>query len=437
MFGTTTGARHVGTLDQAAPFQPFQLTAPLGVPGIPFGHRIEDDQPWEFDPFLLKRSGRVKALVGMTLGEIGVGKTTLAKVMAARFAGFSAGRGRRFRISLDDTKGNDGVPEYQLLTEFLGEEEAELARYKINPLDQAMGMHRSEQLSMLREMCEHNNTSLSTIDVHILKTALFHMLDRSPEHASLELLQEVLLNETFDQISPAELQAFGGQQAQLRLRDAIMEVYLRIDNILNGELGDVFGGTHSIADILSRRIVALDYTGLEEDALALIQSLIWRWKTSALRRNDARFMVDMEIHDENYAMWSHLVYARSMYNHIKRIRQQGGFLLMNSHRLNDYYTVGDAGSKERGYATNMVKDVSIWFLGRQSEDSIPEIRDRLGISRALGQTLMTLREGQFCCIIGKEEPVLFRLNLTETERLICESDDANRTQLSDYNEGAI
>lgn len=475
---TSIGARHVGTLDQAAPFSPFQTSGSMGYPGIPFGWNLEANEPFNLDLFLMQRRKRLNAIVIMILGQIRMGKTTLAKVLAKRHAALDFGASR-CRISLADTRINANVQEYKLFTEFFGEKMVELNNHQLNPLDQAMGLAVYEQRIVIRKLLEYRNTELNARQLFILRLALDALLVSSEAPslpsfartlASLRLEDAALripylrddVNSLRAQVEEAHPEfadpksegydeskitdTIRRQQQELRPglteedlhRDA-MELFYRVDNIIDGELGEILGGNKSIADVLSRRVVGLDYSRLDEDSIPLVESMFWDWRGSARKRRDSRFAVDIEIHDENYGSWEHLVYARSMYNHIKKIRQHGGAIIMNSHRLNDYYSVGAAGSPQRALATNMVKDVQGVFLARQDPEAIAEIRSRWPqVTATLGLTLTQLGRGCFCAIIGDEPPVLFRLQLTPRERLICESDQAGDARISDdYHEEAL
>ena len=83
----------------------------------------------------------------------------------------------------------------------------------------------------------------------------------------------------------------------------------------------------------------------------------------------------------------------------------------------------------------MVKDVSAWFIGHQNPDNIPELRERLGanvITTKVADMLTSLGVGEFCVILGQQAPVFVRFHLTEEDKLICESNGANDSQLENY-----
>lgn len=465
---TSTGARHVGTLDNAAPFNPFQFTPSGSHSAMPLGQNLETSEPYHLDLFLEKAEGNIKAIVVMILGLIGYGKTTLAQVLAVRYFGLSFGN-QRCRVSLSNTRINEDVQEYRGFTEFLGEDMVELDRHLTNPLDMELGMSRPELRLTLRSLFEHNNTQLTTIQTFMLRVILDMLLDgetapslagfndiasrtlrtdisRRLPHPDLLVAQmepEIRsLNPTWDNNKVSEqLRAtrheFASGYTEEDFRRAALELFMRCDNLLDGEMSGVFGGNQSLAGIYERRVVALDYSRMEDEAATMIQGLNWRVRSSALKRRDPRFRVNIELHDENYAAWEKLVYALPMYQHIKKIRQHGQMLVMNSHRLADYYSVGSAGSATREMATNMTKDVTVAFLGRQTPDAIPELRERFDLSRSVGQALLTLPQGCFCAVVGEKKPVLFRLIRTPAERKFTESDMASAAITSDYYERSL
>ena len=450
------GSRFVGTIDQMAAHNVFALPPHVPDSGITLGNQLFSGAVFEIDPAGYQNAGYIEGKSIVILGARDVGKTTLAKLIAYYLSADRIGEADRMRISIDDTRRNFGVPEYAGLARALGSEEVDLSKHRINFLDPKMGSSFSDQLGTVIQILEHvGGEPLVRYEPLGLQVALSLLMDKYSQIATPEVLVH-LLNRvnasdlaTYQATFSARLESQLSSEAQLLLRlgdsesdtekalsptnvneaDFLQDagrVYAKLMRLLNGDYSNIFGGDHTLSEVLNQRVVALDYTGIDISAFVLVQSLVWRWRTSALRRGDTRYLSNLEIHDENYGMWEHPIYATNMYSHLKKIRATGEIVVRVQHRLDDSYAVGSAGSEVREKAVNSLNETDMWFIGRQPQSAIPRLKERLGLDDWVCKHITQLGKGEFYFKMGQQPPVPFKLYLDPIiRRAMTETNMAN------------
>jgi hypothetical protein len=459
----STGARFAGTFDQAAAHNVFALPSQPPVVADAWGTILFGGSPFLWNPFIYKHEGYAPGTVVRILGTKDAGKTALAKVLASGLGIQETASGQRMRITVDDTRQNDGVPEYAEFAKAMGGESVSLASHQINFLDQTMGASFSEYLGTAKLMYEHvSKQALGgkqplALQVALAKTIRLHGNATEPKYY-LKVLRQLSLRDLveyqvrLDDDTLANVvdisglrRNFGGRPSTSmsvadmeqatnisfdEFRNAAGQCYAVLLELLNGTYENMFGGNNSLAEMLSQPVVVLDYTGIDIDALVLIQSLLWRWRTSAVRRGDKRFMSNIEIHDENYGMWEHLPYAKNMYKHIKTIRGTGELVLIIHHRIDDNYAVGSAGSEQRELAVNSLSDTDMWFIGHTDAINIPRLQKRLNLDDWVCNHITKLQQGEFYYVMGDRKPVPFKLYLEPTyKKRYTESNMATQENL--------
>jgi hypothetical protein len=166
-------------------------------------------------------------------------------------------------------------------------------------------------------------------------------------------------------------------------------------------------------------MVAFNYTRLTERSMALVQSLLWFWKSTL----DPRYLIDLLIGDENHEMWKYDVYASAMASYVKKIRMIGAAIVLNSHGTRDYLASGSS------YAANMLNDVSCWFIGRVVREEALSLQVRLNLSDPITEYIQHMRVGQFLVVIPNKSMAMFQLHLTANDLVNTDSDHAVRSML--------
>lgn len=205
---------------------------------------------------------------------------------------------------------------------------------------------------------------------------------------------------------------------ETKLGEATQELSRIITRVLFGDFDQRFGGQKSFAKLMSQRAVVFNMSGMSDQTMAFIQGFIWRLKHEAHRRGDKRFIFQVQIHDENYKLWNDPVFAREMSDYLKQIRSYDTTLIMVSHRMRDYFSVGTKDSPERQKATNMFGDIPIWFVGKLAESDAQDVINYHNLDPTWRDVITTLQPGVFLALIGDWDPFTVDFNAFTTDQLL-------------------
>jgi hypothetical protein len=437
--------------DALAPMIPFVRPHGGGNDETTLGFYMGTREPFPFDPPQMMADGRIESQVAIAFAKKNHGKTTLAKTLVLRLGGVSAG-GRPTRIFADDHRRNNGVPEWRILAHKLGCKEIEFEQ-KLNLFDPGFGLSTSEYFAIAVDAYSHSNDGRPLVghQPFALQMAVEKIFTDYRNYACIELLPMILRSQTYEDAQkyyqtmdsellesleldemPPELKQLADRTINLSSREFLNDSNLvaeRFARLLKGDFGKKFGGRGSLAKAMSQLAVFTDYSGLDDGVIALMQSFFWRVKKHAQQYRNRDFMYHIEVHDENYKLWNYLSYAQSMSDFIKQARAFETFLMMLTHRPKDYLSVGEPGSKQRQLATNMLDDVSIVFVGRQSKKAALDLAERYDLTPHDVQMLTSLNPGSWGVIIGTEPIVYIDMPLTAIEHEIVASNAAVHSML--------
>jgi hypothetical protein len=141
--------------------------------------------------------------------------------------------------------------------------------------------------------------------------------------------------------------------------------------------GSTLAGTRSPYDALSQDIVVNDCNFMSDDQISVVQMGLRIIRSSGKRRGDDKLKVDAEFHEENYASWQRLSYARDMFPHIKMVREDGCIIELIVQFPRDYESVGADGSEERGKALSMLSNVDNFFMSRMPRREVEWIHEHI------------------------------------------------------------
>ncbi|MCA9325819.1 hypothetical protein KDA23_07240 [Candidatus Saccharibacteria bacterium] len=442
-----------GTVDQTMPLQPVVTTGVGQDRGIPLLINSESREPMAFDPWNLRDDKETDSNVFGVMAKKGHGKTTLNIAISTRLGQRRAGKNseRKIRITIDDHRRDDGTPEYEALTKWYDAEQINLAEFGLNILDPEMLMTLSQQLGLLKSVLGYvfGIPRFSPIMSEALRYGLKKVLENYPKTADLRVMALGL--RTLNSKEVARFRTESYMEAQQRHTDnpnfqaevqrlksgagrfneagklyrAAGKLASMIEDLLDGEYGEILGSSGSLAKRMSERVTSFDYSGLNDEQIALLQTVLWHWKTAAIINKDRRFEYDIEVHDENYMMWAFEVYANSMHRYLKQIRSRQTVVIMSTHRPSDYETVGSTDSQQYKQAMNMLHDIAGWFIGRLDRDAAEDIGRRLRLTADEIERIQHLEVGHWAYKIGDNPIVWTELVLVEEEELMALSDSAN------------
>lgn len=424
---------------------PFWSAARNNISGI-LGGESMDDQGWfDYNPFEWMSRDICPNLIQMNVAKIGHGKTTLIDYIAAVYSALRIGGDANYEMRVwgDNIRKIHGQVELDRLAAFFGEPVVGSGGQRINPFDLGYDLSREMQLEFLESMLIQANKG-QDLQRHLpyaLRVAVDWMYREFSEYASLDVVGELM--RSLDLVAEvayrdaAPLADRLGLKAGEALPEKLIDLsknagninefdfkadafagYTLIDRVLK-EFGGRFGGRGSdAAQIRSQRSVIYDMSDLPDEAIALNQEFNWMVRNNGNAKQNRDFMFQIDIHDENWKLWNYLSYANAMYAYLKQIRSFETLVLMNTHRPNDYQTVGSSDSSpQRQKATKMLSDIGIWYVGKQERADANEIRHLIGLNGSEERRLPTLRKGQWGVKIGNERMQFIDTTCVYTETL--------------------
>jgi hypothetical protein len=453
--------------DGAGPFIPFAgITPPLHNGGVVIGPRLFGPAEYFFwDTIGMMDYKYINRPTFQIYGDIRGGKTSIAKIYAWEGGAIYNGR-REARVYADNHRRLAGVDEYGRLARLYDSEMINLDE-KINPFDVSLGLSTSDHLETAVAIFESYYEGLvpSRHMKLAMRVALHLMFDpQQKETPSAELFAKILLmlrqehgvgytesilnvirKEDVPQAPEGEVMPQDGENYLERIMDVhLTKEELDVSNIqwddfmadaglvaeavlgfLDGEYGQTFGGTSSFGDKFGQRFAGIDFSHKNDQTVAFLIALVLKVKNSATLRRDRRFMFDIEIMDENSALWEIPTFARAMAKRLKHARSEDTTLIQISHRPQDYATVGDAGSQVRSLAVNSRKDIgAVLFARFEDEENLDYIEGAFGLTPVERAHISQLNPGQYGLHLPGRPMYFFQADLTPVRKWLVESDAA-------------
>lgn len=454
----------------AVMMHPFVGPGDLSDTGVMLGIDLFTRKPVIFDPWRLKLQGKIKSTTFLTLGDLGSGKTTLMQSIVARLmarqAGAVDGQPVAMRTRIHDRKREAGNPEYTNLTQHLVSEVVSLNRdASINIFDPLMKMGQWDILETAVNICEfvNNDEPLRRFQPLALQVAVHRMMKETPDLASPEALRALLFNlckqdideyyrdqnRQVEQMFRRAVEDVPGDsrrdlQQQLdvlayqptnvpdgQFREDAAQVAASFNRLLSGDYGRIIGGHNSLRGLLSAPMAVWDWTGVNQKARTVIESMLWKWQEVALNNNDLELIPHINIGDEEHEAFYNLMYLRFRSASAKKARQIHTADFRATQYLPDLTKAGDEGTEKRTLAAGIVRATGLLFIGKQPND--PEILE--GLSRYVRSKqdmdfLTRLKTGWFAIASEDRPPTFYWHTLTDTEQSLFQSDAAAKSMFA-------
>jgi len=452
--------------DAVGPFVPFNTTPPLHNGGVIMGPRLHGAaEQFLMDSFGMMKMKYIHKPTFQIYGDVGGGKTSVAKIYAWEAGAIYNGR-RKSRVYADNHRNLNGIGEYDRLARLFDSKMIDLDE-KINIFDQTIGLTISDHLETAVAIYESYNDGASP-SRHMklaMRVALFHMFSANQKEApSAELFAKILLqirkehgvdytrsvieivrkqdlpktsdapfeelneDEQLEQIMDVSLTKEELDTGNINWDEFMVDAGLVAEAVLgflDGEYGETFGGTASFGEKFAQRFVGIDFSHKNDQTVAFLIAMILKVKNSAMQRRDRRFMFDIEIMDENSALWEIPTFARAMAKRLKHARSEGTTLFQISHRPQDYATVGEAGSQVRSLAVNSRKDIgATLFAMFEDKDNVDYITELYGFTSVERAQMMALTPGQYALYLPGRRLHFFQVDLTSVRKWLVESNAA-------------
>lgn len=449
-----------GTPESAALMQPYVAPAPVCNSGILLGINMLTRKLEYFDPWALKMQGTITSTMFLVLGDKGYGKSSLMKSLILRLSGMQAAsvnsQPELMRVRVNDRKPEDGEPEYKPVSDYLESLVVPLNRQAgINPFDPAMNMTAFDIVETAVNLCEEiSGQALGGFEAFAIQVGVHKMLTQVPEQASPGLLEYLMrgldgrdiaayftasstgieaeyakaMSERGETISPDAnviKRPHNIPEAEFKRAAGLISSYL--GRLLRGDYGGIFGGDISLRDSLSQPMVTFDWSGVNDRSRTLLQSLLWKWQTVALNRNDLSLIPHINVGDEEHEAMTNLMYVRFQAAYVKKARAFHTADFRATQYQRDIGLAGHEGSEIRSLAQGILLGMGARIIFRQpKDDEVLNDLAQLGISDQDLELLPRLPVG--CCAIKYPDlPIRWVQHiLTPTELELVKSNAAAR-----------
>ncbi len=379
---------HRATSEVLAGAYPFLAEEGLGSEGALIGQDAWSGTAFCYDPWELYRRGVLTNPNIFLAGQIGRGKSTLAKSLATRFIAF----GRRVYVP-GDPKG-----EWNVVTQAVGGQVIELGigrSARLNPLDEGPRPAGLAEQAWQAQLTQRRMSLLAALAQSTLgrplhpteRTALDAALDAGCRTSSTPLLPTVV-----DHLhSPADGYA-GSTAAQLAVDGR--EVAHALGRLVRGDLAGLFDGPSTVGFDPSLPMLSLDLSHISgsDQLLGLVMACTSAWMEASLA--DPAGGQRLVVYDEAWRLLAHPSLLARMQAHWKLSRAWGLANLMIVHRLSDLDAVGNAGSEARGLAQGLLGDTATRILYNQPHDEATAAGKVLGLTTTQVKQLPDLAQGE-------------------------------------------
>jgi hypothetical protein len=379
---------HRATSEVLAGAYPFLAEEGLGSAGILVGQDAWSGAAFCYDPWELYRQGALTNPNICLAGQIGRGKSTLAKSLATRCIAF----GRRIYVP-GDPKG-----EWTVVTRAMGGQAVELGvgtSARLNPLDDGprpsgvddgawQAKVRGRRLALLAALAE---ATLGRPLKATERTSLDTALDTARNSSSVPVLPRVV-----DAMLDPEHPFAGSTVAQLRSDGR--EVAHALARLVRGDLAGLFDGPSTVRFDPNLPMLSLDLSAISgsDTLIGLVMTCASTWMEAALA--DPAGGQRLVVYDEAWRLLAQPVLLARMQAQWKLSRAWGLANLMVLHRLSDLDAVGDIGSEARGLAQGLLGDTATRILYNEPFEEAQAAGKVLGLTSVEVEQLPELARGE-------------------------------------------
>ena len=379
---------HRATSETLAGAYPFLAEEGLGSAGVLVGQDAWSGTSFCYDPWVLYQVGVLTNPNIVLAGQIGRGKSALAKSLATRCVAY----GRRVYVP-GDPKG-----EWTAVAQAVGGQAVQLAvggPHRLNPLDEgprptgipdSAWQHKitARRMELLGALAAATlGRPVQPIERSALDAALTDSLGRSTV-AILPMVVEALLEPHHSHL--------GTSAAQLRIDGR--EAGHALARLVHGDLAGLFDGPTTVAFDPSLPMLSLDLSAISgsDTLIGLVMTCTSTWLEGAL--SDPAGGHRLVVYDEAWRLLAQPALLARMQAHWKLSRAWGLANLMIVHRLSDLDSVGDLGSQARGLAQGLLADTATRILYNEPFDEAQTAGKLLGLTSVEIDQLPELAQGE-------------------------------------------
>lgn len=412
------------TAQTAAAAYPYVAGPSLGHEGAMIGHDLHGGGPFCFDPWECYRKGIISGMSMLLFGQVGTGKSSLAKSLAVRLVLL----GRKLSVA-SDKKG-----EWTKVVRDLRGNVIQIGPgldTRLNPLDEGVRPSLTAQgLPMTDDqwkvMVRARRMSIMTTLVKILTgeapssaehMALSDGLDMAVDYAAAEGRTPVIP----DMIRA--LEELREKNASDRLRaDAANTMSMTLHRMTSGDLAGMFDGPSTVQFDIHAPATSIDTSaskGANAIATRVITACAGSWMESMVTNTDAGQRV--VVYEEGWDNISSEPDLSRMVEQWKLARSYGLFNILVMHKVSDLDMAGDKDGKLVTMARSLLADADVKVIYRQDSAALKVTAEKMDLSEREKRLLKSLRKGTGLWRVG-EATFEVANDLTRAEQPLFDTD---------------
>ncbi len=343
---------HRATSEVLAGAYPFLAEEGLGAAGILIGQDAWSGSAFCYDPWDLYRRGVLTNPNIFLAGQIGRGKSTLAKSLAVRCVGF----GRRVYVP-GDPKG-----EWSIVARAVGGQAVALgvgSGERLNPLDEGPRPASTKDAQWRHQVEARRMGLLAALTEATLGRPLW-----ATERTAIDVALRIIQRDATEPILPMIVEAMlEPQESSIgstieQLKSDGREAAHALSRLVHGDLAGIFDGPSTVKFDPTLPMLSLDLSAISgsDTLIGLVMTCASTWMEAAL--SDTEGGQRLVVYDEAWRLLTQPALLARMQAQWKLSRAWGLANLMVVHRLSDLEAVGEAGSEARGLAQGLLGDTA-------------------------------------------------------------------------------
>lgn len=382
------------TAHTGATAYPYVAGTSLGADGVYLGRDLNGGGAFCFDPWRLYERGVISGMSMILFGQVGTGKSSLAKSFAVRLVQ----AGRKLSVA-SDKKG-----EWTRVVHALGGSVIQVGPgmgTRINPLDpgtrpslSAQGvpltdegwalMVRTRRMAILITLVRIlTNRELSPAEHHVLSLALDTGVQASRVRNGVVIIPDVIDALEADKTHPDVLVA-----------EASSVMAMTLHRMTTGDLAGMFDGettAHFDADAPATSIDTSALQGASPEAARVVNACSGAWTEAMVTTSDGGQR--LVIYEEGWDNISSEADLQRMVEAWKLARAYGIFNVLILHKVSDLNMAGDQGSRMAAMAKSLLADADVKVIYRQDRSTLKLTGDELDLSDRERSLLKHLDKG--------------------------------------------
>ena len=369
------------TSHTASTAYPFVAGPGVGANGLYLGRDQHGGGAFCFDPWSLYEAGVISGMSMMLFGQVGTGKSSLAKSLAVR----QVLAGRKLSVA-SDKKG-----EWTRVVEGLGGSVIQVGpglNTRLNPLDpgtrpstdvqgQAMTdqawamMVRTRRMSIIVTLAKIlTDRDLTSPEHHMLSQALDEAVRVSGEQDRVPVIPDVI----------DALQVMR-QDEDSMAAEAASVMMMTMARVSSGDLAGMFDGETTVMMSAEARATSIDTSalrGASPEAVRVVNACAGAWTEAMVTTRDGGQRI--VIYEEGWDNISSEADLRRMVEQWKLARAYGIFNILVLHKIADLDMAGDRSSRMAAMAKSLLADADVKVIYRQDRSALQVTSSEMELS---------------------------------------------------------